>query len=156
MTRHAAALLLLPLLAMSTATSFFSPDRTPTWTAREVVRDLDDRPHLLLRVDVHGGPFPHRAPPPFVRIQSRDGKGGVESWFAEISPDQRTVHGYFPVDVPEGGVVEVGYGADVVARAETAFSAKAVERLDRARIDPKAVVVTRQAYDEILERAGIR
>jgi hypothetical protein len=37
--------------------------------AKEVVRILDDLPHLLVHIEVSGEYFPHRAPHPFVMIK---------------------------------------------------------------------------------------
>ena len=37
--------------------------------AREVVRVLDNQPHLLVRMEISGEYFPHRAPHPFVMIK---------------------------------------------------------------------------------------
>ena len=43
-----------------------------TWQAEEVVRKIDDRPHLLVRVSIRGGYFPQRALVPFVRLVEGD------------------------------------------------------------------------------------
>ena len=115
-----------------------------TWEAREVVREIDDRPHLLLRVDVKGGTFPQRALEPVARITSPKGEQFV-SWFATISPDERTLSAYFPVDVPDEGILEFGYFPVVVGRTGRTFTKKSAARLDRERLSPDIRPVT-QAY----------
>lgn len=111
--------------------------------AREVVREIDRQPHLLVRVTVEGGVFPHRAMSPVMRIVGRD-ESVLRSWFTEISNDGRALLGYFPTDPPEG-VVEFGYDGEPLMRVTEEFHEKAVERLDRARLD-EAVVETSNDY----------
>jgi hypothetical protein len=106
--------------------------------AREVVKEIDDRPHLLVRIEISGGYFPHRAPEPFIRIIT--GKKVETSWFAEISEDNRSLVGYFPTNLPRQGTVEFGYGDEVMGRLKLNFAAKNIARLDRKRL-PKDVVV---------------
>jgi hypothetical protein len=112
-----------------------------TWQAQEVVRAIDRRPHLLLRITVTGTSFPQRALVPFVQMAA--GESVMRSWFAEISDDQQELHGYFATDVPLEGIVEYGYGPTVYGRASQAVAAGAVRRLDRGRLPPETVDVTR-------------
>jgi hypothetical protein len=109
------------------------------WTGREVVVELDDRPHLLARVDVGGGYFPRMGREAFMRVVV-DEKTTVRAWFAEPADDLRTLHGYFAAELPELGVLEFGYGADVMGRLELRGT---IETLDRARL-PRDVVVPEQ------------
>ncbi len=107
--------------------------------AEEVVREIDDRPHLLVRIEISGAHFPHRAAEPFVKIVTSDGAAAA-SWFAGVSDDNRRLMGYFPSDLPPQGTVEFGYANEVLGRLAVKFEAKAVSRLDRKRL-PKDVVV---------------
>ncbi|MBD0333336.1 MAG: hypothetical protein ICV66_11845 [Chitinophagaceae bacterium] len=112
------------------------------WQAHEVIRELDNRPHLLLRITIKGGYFAHRAPEPFIRIVSR-GKI-IQSWFAEISEDNSTLSGYFPTDLPANGVIEYGYGSQVQGRLDRKFITKSVERLDRKKLPKETIVVSQK------------
>ena len=119
------------------------------WQAAEVVREVDHRPHLLVRVSVTGGFFPHRASPPVMQIAYGNG-AYARSWFTQISPDNRTLHGYFAPDLPEEGIIEFGY-PDALGRVHAAFSEREVRRLLRDRLD-KGVVVPTQA--DLARRLG--
>ena len=112
------------------------------WQAQEVIRELDNRPHLLVRISIRGGYFVHRAAEPFIRIVSR-GKV-VQSWFAEVSEDNSSLSGYFPTDVPAGGIVEYGYGSQVQGRLEMKFTSKSVDRLDPRKLPKETIVVSQK------------
>lgn len=111
------------------------------WRAREVVKDLDDRPHLLVRVEIAGPHFPHRAVDPRVRIL-RGEQVVAESWFAQVSEDNRRILAYFPTDVPEGDVIEFGYEDDVMGRIRADFGSGLVQRLERGRLPKETVEVS--------------
>ena len=113
----------------------------PEWRADEVLYELDDRDHLLTRIQIRGGSFPHMDAEPFVRVAGR--RGSARSWFVDIAEDSATMSGYFPVDfMPTEGLIEYGYGNRVFGRLGRRFSARTVERLDRGRLPRKVVVVT--------------
>ena len=99
-----------------------------TWTAKEVVRDLDQRPHLFIRLDVTGAYFPERALEPFVRV------GRVRSRLVRIDPDGLGVRAYFDQPLPDAGAVEFGYGEQVVHRVPQPFDPTVIARLDRTRL----------------------
>lgn len=109
--------------------------------AHEVVKEIDDRPHLLVRIDISGPFFPHRAPEPFVRIITSE-RLTVECWFADVLDNNRKLVGYFPVDLPDDGMIEVGYGDELMATLPAEFRSEAVIRLDRERLPEEVVVVT--------------
>jgi hypothetical protein len=115
-----------------------------SWQAEEVVREIDDRPHLLVRVSIRGGYFPQRALVPFVRLVEAD-KPSVRAWFTEIRADSNELLGYFPTDITGGGVLEYGYGQDVLGRSSVSFEPGSIKRLDRARL-PKGITVVTGAY----------
>jgi len=115
-----------------------------SWQAKEVVKELDDKPHLLLRVEIRGMYFPHLAAEPFVRIVVSD-RQAVTSWFADVLDDGRSLWAYFPEDLPEGGAIEIGYGARVMGRIRRRFAAKEVKRLDRKKL-PRGLVVVDSAF----------
>jgi hypothetical protein len=113
-----------------------------TWEAREVVRELNDRPHHLLRVEIKGGPFPQRALEPVARITSHGGDQSA-SWFATISDDGQSLSAYFPLDVPEEGTLEIGYFPVITARLAKPFERALVVKLDPSRLGPDVITVTR-------------
>jgi len=122
------------------------------WRADEVVYELDDRDHLLMRIQIRGGSFPHMNAEPFVRISG--GREQARSWFADIADDSSIMSGFFPVDFSPGeGVIEYGYGNRVFGRLGRRFSARMVERLERKGLPRKTVFVT---ADYIRQKASGR
>ncbi|HEU4557496.1 MAG TPA: hypothetical protein VFS20_06585, partial [Longimicrobium sp.] len=112
---------------------------------REVVREVDHRPHLLLRITVGRGIFPHRSEPPFLRIVS--GNEVADAWFTEVSGDGTQMVGYFATDVPDG-VIEWGYHDSVYGRVEARFLREPVMRLERGRFPREVVEVTGKVLNE--------
>lgn len=126
-------------------------DRAPklSWRISETVVELDDRPHLLLRIEIRGTSFPQLDSPPFVRIAGR--REAFRSWFANVSDDGSSLAGYFGVDTPlPDGVLEYGYGNAVFGHAD-GFAPQRIERLDKARL-PKTLVPVTEAF--IAEKTG--
>jgi hypothetical protein len=109
--------------------------------AKEVVKVLNDRPHLLVRVEVSGEYFPHRAAEPFIRIKVENGEY-FNDLFADISPNNQRILGYLPVNVPACGIIEFGYGAEIWGIVPTEFTAESVMRLKREKL-PKDLIVTK-------------
>jgi hypothetical protein len=103
------------------------------WGAREVLKDIGQRPRIMTRITLGGGHFPHRSLAPFVRV------GTALTTWVEISDDEQNLRAYFMEQLPESGHVEFGYGNEVVMRFPRKFSLDAVERLDHARL-PKDVI----------------
>lgn len=120
-----------------------------TWGGREVVVELDDRPHLLTRIEVRGGYFPLMAREAFMRIVVD--KKTVPAWFAKPSEDTRSLRGYFATDLPRTGVLEFGYGADLVGRIELDEAQKLDRPLDRERLPRDVVIVD---TDHVVRRLG--
>jgi hypothetical protein len=120
------------------------------WEAQEVVREIDARPHLLLRVTITGGSFPQRALVPWVRLVLGESVA-ARAWFTDISDDSDALRGYFPTDVSLDGTVEYGYGPHVYGRALEKLDAGAVTRLDRTRLPPDVVDTTRAYLTRIRE-----
>lgn len=98
------------------------------WAAREVVTDLFDRPHLMLRITITGPHFPHRALEPWVTV------GEARSHFVRISPDGMRADAYFDVDAVPDGEMRMGHGPDVELIVPERFTPRRIERLDRARL----------------------
>jgi hypothetical protein len=119
--------------------------------AKEVVRVIDRKPHLLSRIDIDGAVFPQRAVPPFVRIRVND-ELTVSAWFASVSNDGRTLSGYFQEDLPARGAIEFGYGVDVMGRLPLPFDAGTVLRLDRKKLPQGIVIVSRDFLKKKLRR----
>ena len=100
--------------------------------AREVLREVKQQPHLLLRFDVRGGHFPHRALAPFARVD-RDGEP-VEAHLVEVDDDEKGLRAYFATDVPLGGKLTVGYGSEPSAVIPLAGLGLEPQRLDDKQI----------------------
>jgi hypothetical protein len=110
------------------------------WSAREVLLDLDERPHLLVRLELQGDAFPHLDAQPFVRVAAR--RAYAESWFARVAEEGTSIAGYFAVDgLPAEGLVEYGYGDRVFGRVPAPFEPLRVKQLDRQRLPEDVVVV---------------
>ncbi len=116
---------------MTVTSILFVRDRDFSWTAREVLREIQDRPHLLLRIDVEGPHFPERALVPFVRVVS--GRRVVTALMTEIDDSQTQLRAYFATDVAFKGRLEFGYGSEVLG--SFVLREPNVVRLDEARID---------------------
>lgn len=116
--------------------------KLPEYKARikEVVKILNDRPHLLVRVEVSGEYFPHRNAPPFILIKTGR-KRTFKDLFTEVSPDNHNLLGYLPVDIPIGGIIEFGYGDEIWGSVPGVVDAESVERLDKQRLSKEIVVV---------------
>jgi len=115
-----------------------------SWQATEVLKQIDERPHLVVRILISGSHFPHRAALPFVRIVTET-KQVVNNWFAEVADDNRGLVGYFPTDLPKEGIIEFGYGGKLLGRVRVGFESKIVKRLERTRL-PKEMVEVSTAY----------
>jgi hypothetical protein len=119
-----------------------------TWQAKEVVREVDHRPHLLVRISVSGGHFPQRAMVPVMGI-THDGKLVARSWFTEISADEQTLYGYFATDLPGEGVIEFGYAGQPLGRVRARFDGKEIRRLVRERLGREITIVTRATLEKL-------
>ncbi len=127
-------------------------DRQPEYEveAREVVRELGDRPHLLTRVEVRGTHFPHMAREAFIRAAAGD-EVVAQAWFTDVAEDSRSLLGYFAEDVAlDRGVLEFGYGADVVGRVQLERRDVPRRVLERERLPKDVVVVTAEFVEERL------
>lgn len=109
------------------------PRRNVTAEIREVVRDVAEKPHVFVRVRLHGWHFPQRAPEPFLVI------GKVVSKFVLIDHDGTTADAYFDVRPPAVKGVSFGYGNTVSWDFDVTVDPARIDRLDRARL-PKGVV----------------
>ncbi len=98
------------------------------WEACLVVRDLNEEPHLFMRLKLTGTHFQERALEPFVVV------GKTRSRFVTISDDGLTARAYFDVQLPQGGRVEFGYGTDLLLRFPRAFDREEAALLDAKRL----------------------
>jgi len=96
--------------------------------AREVVRDMDGKPHVFVRVSLSGWHFPERAPEPFMVV------GTAVSRFVLIAPDGLSADGYFDSMPDTAKQISFGYGKIVSWDFRLAFNPKKVSRLDRERL----------------------
>jgi hypothetical protein len=111
------------------------------WEARQVVRDLHQVPHLLLRLKLAGTYFPQRALEPWVRI------GRLRSRFVQIAPDGLSASAYFD-RLPRGGTVELGYGPDVLLRFPERFGAEPLRALEVKRLPPNVRLLAEESASE--------
>jgi hypothetical protein len=111
-----------------------------SWKAKEVVKEIDNHPHLLVRIDITGTYFPHRAATPFIRIVHD--KKIILSIFAQVSGDNRKFMGYFQTDLPKQGTIEFGFGARVMGRITPKLESKVVKRLDQKRLTKDVRIVS--------------
>jgi hypothetical protein len=98
------------------------------WEACLVVRDLNQEPHLLMRIMLTGTHFPERALEPFVIV------GKVRSLFVSIADDGLSARAYFDEPVQDGSRIEFGYGTEVLLRFPRAFERKGIKLLDPKRL----------------------
>jgi hypothetical protein len=110
--------------------------------AVETVREIADQPHMLLRLSIRGGYFPHRDAPAFARIEHES--DAQEALLCEVDDDEAGIRVYFPTDVALDGTLSVGFDEDLVA--EFAFDRLELEptRLDERRIETAFHRVTRR------------
>jgi hypothetical protein len=105
---------------------------------REVLRDVNQQPHVFIRVRLTGWHFPQRALEPFVVI------GKTVSRFVLLSPDHETADAYFDVALPAQKGISFGFGKVVTWDFDIAVDPKQIVRLDRTRL-PKGHVDIKQA-----------
>ena len=108
--------------------------------AREIVRVLDDLPHLLVRIEVSGEYFPHRAAHPFVMIKVRE-EEYFKDLFTEVSADNQKLIGYLPITIPSKGVIVFGYGNEIWGAVPDGFDTASVTRLDRDKLPKRIRIV---------------
>jgi hypothetical protein len=101
---------------------------TVSWAAREVVRDFEERPHLVVRLELSGVYFAPRAQVPFIRV------GKVQSRLVLLDPDGQHARGYFDQPLPDRGQIVFGYGDQVVLVIHDRYRKSALGALDRRRL----------------------
>lgn len=104
------------------------------WTLKEVVRDFDEIPHLLLRLTLTGGYFPQRAQEPYVKV------GEVASRLVLLSEDGLEARAYFDRPIPEGAEIIFGYGNQIVYVFPGRSSDSDILRLVRARLSARTKI----------------
>jgi hypothetical protein len=107
------------------------------WDVREVLRDIEQRPHLFTRITLSGTYFPQRALEPFVAV------GRARSRFVDISEEGLSARAYFDTPLPKTGRIRFGYGNQIMLRFPRSFSRDDVQRLDPARL-PENVRLLRE------------
>ncbi len=114
------------------------------WEGRQVLRDLDNEPHLLMRVKLTGTFFPQRSEEPFVRV------GEVQSRFVEIAEDGQSVNAYFDQPLQPRSVVEFGYGNEILLRVPQRFSLDRIQVLDPQRLPANTRFLDRFFGDDVI------
>lgn len=100
---------------------------------REVVRDVEEKPHVFIRVRLTGWHFPERALEPFLVI------GKTLSKFVLIDHEGTAADAYFDVGPPAAKRVSFGYGNIISWDFDVTVDPKAIDPLDRGRL-PKGFV----------------
>lgn len=100
---------------------------------REVVRDVEKKTQVFIRVRLSGWYFPQRAPEPFLVI------GKTVSKFVLISQDGTTADAYFDVKPPAANSVSFGYGNIISWDFGVKYEPAGIVRLDRGRL-PKGII----------------
>lgn len=104
--------------------------RGPEWEARQILRDVEGRPRLFLRLRLVWGYFPRRDGIPFVRV------GRTRAARVEIAEDEESVRAYFDRLPAEGAPIEFGYGQTVRFELRRRFRRQDVCELDARLIPP--------------------
>ena len=105
------------------------------WEAKEVVRDLNGRPHLLVRLTLRGIRPDERALEPIVRV------GDKVARFTRAGFPEPVLHAYFGEALPDGEFIDFGFeDAGILHRFPLPFTVTEVTRLDRGRL-PENVVI---------------
>jgi hypothetical protein len=99
--------------------------------AAEILKEIGEQPHMLLRISIRGGNFPHRNAPAFARIQ--DQRNTLHALYCEIDDDESGFRAYFATDIALKGILSVGFESDVVAEFE----------LERLKLEPEKLEVRR-------------
>jgi len=99
--------------------------------AAEILKEIGEQPHMLLKISIRGGHFPHRNAPAFARIQVK--RTVFDALFCEIDDDESGFRAYFATDVPLNGVLSIGFENDVVAEFE----------FERLKLEPQKLEVRR-------------
>ena len=100
---------------------------------REVIRDVERKPHVFIRVRLRGWHFPERAPEPFLVI------GEIVSKFVLIDPAGKSADAYFDIRPPVAKRVSFGYGNIISWDFDVTVDPSGIVPLDRARL-PKRFV----------------
>lgn len=114
---------------------------TLKWEAREVMLDVNGRPHLFVMIKLTGTEFPVIAQIPQVWV------GEVHAKYVRIDENRRIVRAYFDVPPPEGGTIYFGH----LGKAELSFrqfNPTIMVRLDRSRL-PKNVILQEQRKPDL-------
>ncbi len=109
------------------------PRRNVRMELREVLLELHEKPHLLMRMRITGWRFPHRAQEPFVVV------GEVISRLVHIAPDELTADAYFDRPIQAARGFSFGYGRTIEWDFDIEVDARGIERLDRRRLGEDVV-----------------
>lgn len=109
---------------------YFRPVRYEV-DAAETLREIGEIPHMLLRISIRGGYFPHRNAATFARIHGE--RKVTNAIYSEIDDDEGGFRAYFPIDIPLMGMLVIGFGDDIVAEIE----------FDRLKLEPLKLDVRR-------------
>jgi hypothetical protein len=98
-----------------------------------MLKEIGEQPHMLLRISIRGGYFPHRNAAAFTRIQ--DKQAVFDALYCEIDDDESGFRAYFATDVPLTGVLSVRFDNDPVAEFQFERLKLEPHRLDVRRIE---------------------
>jgi hypothetical protein len=105
------------------------PYRAVRADLREVVAEVEGKPHLYHRLQLSGWHFEARAEEPFMLV------GRVVSRRVIITPDGLVASGYFAGPIPQAKLVSFGYGRTIAWDFPLALRPDRIRRLDRVRLE---------------------
>jgi hypothetical protein len=108
---------------------------------KDIIRDLNHKPHRMIKMVIKGEQFPIRDAPLFVRIVDESSR--EESWLTELSASRQEIIAFFAVDINKKGAVEFGYGNEVLGVFKNP-GWKNVKTLDATLIEKEVITVDKK------------
>lgn len=121
-------------------------------SGKEVIKIINDKPHLLLRLELSGDYFPHLDRPPFVRIMYSRKNNFELCWFANVSDDNRSIYAYFPIDCKMASRIEYGYGNEVIGKVTEKIAEDRFEKLNNKKLEKSTVSVTQRYLSRMMKK----
>ncbi len=103
-------------------------DAVVRWSAREVVLDLFDVPHLMMRLTITGARVQVPSPNQVVTI------GPLRSRMVRVANEGMRVDAYFDIDCAADGEIRLQMDGQTMLIVPDAFVAGNVQPLDRSRL----------------------
>lgn len=117
--------------------------KAPDYTlhVQDIIKDFNNKPHRMVKMVITGEQFPIRDAPLFVRIVDEGSR--EESWLTELAASRQEIIAFFPVDIDKKGVIEFGYGNEVLGVFRNP-GWKNFKALDATLIEKEVITVDRK------------